>query len=105
MKRVFVLLIMLACFGFSEQRQLIVAESVVSVSATAALYDVPANGYLELFSNGKAYVSTVGVTPDTRFRYISAGANLDTESFYYIGNKIGLKSDSGTVNVVFTTYR
>ena len=105
MRKVLFIMLMVCGLVFSEYRVNIITENLKAVSTNASLYSVVENGYLEMFSNAKVYVSLMGSTPDVTYRYISAGGSLDTQGFYYVGDKIGVKSDSGTANMVFTTYR
>jgi hypothetical protein len=84
------------------------SEEVVAVSTNAKLHTLTDSGYLSVFANGgKIYVTEdpAGVSPNTSSKYISAGGELDTGSFYYKGQKFGVLADTGTVSVNFTYRR
>ena len=106
MKKVFVLFLLVFMVGvsFAELRNNIKTEQTITVNA-GAKFAVPDNGYLEVFSHGKVYVSLTGITPNASNRYISAGGNIDTQSYFYTSDFIGLLADSGVTTVNFTVYR
>ena len=81
-------------------------EETVTVSTTAKLHTITTNGYLSVFSNGGTVFFTEdpdGVTPNANNKYITDGGEVDTGSYYFVGDKFGILANSGTVSVNFTS--
>jgi len=103
---IFLVLLLVVSVNFCHARKQIkiTEESVVTISTTAIMFNPPDNGYLEVFSHGKIYISLTGDTPNVGYRYIDTGKGLDTEAFYYVTDEIGMLASSGTITVNFTVY-
>lgn len=101
------LLVLLSpCFATTSptSKTVLVSETVATCNS-AALVSIPSNGYVEIFAQNKMYLSLAGVTPNTNYRYLTAGTSIDTQIFYYKGQKIGVLSDSGTTTYNIVVYK
>lgn len=99
------LLALMPTIAFARNETKFVGEEDVTVNATTGgLYTVGHIGYLNIFAHEKIYftIDPDGVTPNTSSKFIEAGGNANTETFYVASDTIGLLADSGTVSVNFT---